>query len=77
MLKTIEAVYDGKAFLPEGPLDLEANTRVRLVVETLPLDQDGALSFIDVAAGLHLDGPPDWSVRLDDYLYGELDVDSQ
>ena len=37
MLKTIEAVYDGKAFLPEEPLELEANTRVRLVVETLPL----------------------------------------
>ena len=32
MLKTIEAVYDGKAFLPEEPLELEANTRVRLVV---------------------------------------------
>ena len=33
MLKTIEAVYDGKAFLPEEPFDLEANTRVQLVKE--------------------------------------------
>ena len=72
MLKTIETVYDGKAFLPEEPLELEANTRVRLVVETLPLVEEDSLSFLDVAAGLHLDGPPDWSVRLDDYLYGEL-----
>lgn len=77
MLKTIEAVYDGKAFLPKEPLELEANTRVRLVVETLPLEEDGALSFLEVAAGLHLDGPPDWSSRLDDYLYGELDADGQ
>jgi hypothetical protein len=63
LLKTIEAVYDGKAFLPEEPFDLEANTRVRLVVDTLPLEEESHLSFLDVAAGLHLDGPPDWSVR--------------
>ena len=63
MLKTIEAVYDGKAFFPEEPFDLEANTRVRLVVDTLPLEEESHLSFLDVAAGLHLDGPPDWSVR--------------
>jgi hypothetical protein len=77
MLKTIEAVYDGKAFLPEEPLELEANTRVRLVVETLPLRDESTLSFLEVAAGLHLDGPPDWSARLDDYLYGEFDADGQ
>ncbi len=77
MLKTIEAVYDGKAFLPEEPFELEANTRVRLVVETLPLDEGGSLSFLEVAAELHLDGPSDWSIRLDDYLYGELDANGE
>ncbi len=29
------------------------------------------LSFLDVAEKLDLKGPPDWSERLDDYLYGD------
>ncbi len=28
-------------------------------------------SFYDIALNMNLDGPPDWSARLDDYLYGE------
>ena len=28
-------------------------------------------SFFRVALSMNLDGPPDWSTRLDDYLYGE------
>ncbi|HET6976731.1 MAG TPA: hypothetical protein VFI24_10440 [Pyrinomonadaceae bacterium] len=30
-------------------------------------------SFLRVARSLKLDGPPDWSSRLDDYLYGHND----
>lgn len=28
-------------------------------------------SSLHVALSMNLDGPPDWSARLDDYLYGE------
>ena len=28
-------------------------------------------SFLKVARSLNLEGPPDWSSRLDDYLYGD------
>ena len=28
-------------------------------------------SFFEAALKMNLDGPPDWSTRLDDYLYGE------
>ena len=28
-------------------------------------------SSLHVARNMNLDGPPDWSARLDDYLYGE------
>ena len=28
-------------------------------------------SFLDTARNMNLDGPPDWSARLDDDLYGE------
>jgi len=32
MTKTFNAVYDGKAFWPEEPLDLSPETKVRLTV---------------------------------------------
>lgn len=77
MLKTIEAVYDGKAFLPEEPIELAANTRVHLIVKTfLPAELE-MRSFLEVASQLDLDGPSDWSVRLDEYLYGDRDADGQ
>ena len=28
-------------------------------------------SFLQTARALKLDGPPDWSARLEEYLYGE------
>ncbi len=33
-------------------------------------------SFFEVARGLQLDGPPDFSTRLDEYLYGNLGKES-
>ncbi|MFN8489776.1 MAG: hypothetical protein U0350_19480 [Caldilineaceae bacterium] len=69
MTLTIDAIFDGKAFLPVKPLRLEPNTHVRIVVETEP-EQNEPLSFLDVAASLELEGPPDWSINLDEYLYG-------
>jgi hypothetical protein len=30
-----------------------------------------AFSFIDTALALNLDGPPDWSENLEEYLYGD------
>lgn len=32
MLSTIEAVFDGKVFLPEGKVELKPNTRVEITV---------------------------------------------
>jgi hypothetical protein len=43
--KTIEAVFDGLVLRPAQPLELEPNTRVWLVVETMPplVDKQGVL----------------------------------
>lgn len=71
MLKTINAVYDGKVFLPEAPLVLEPNTRVRITIETDQPVLKNQSSFLRTARSLNLDGPNDWSVNLDSYLYGE------
>lgn len=70
MIKTIDAIFDGKAFLPTEPVVLEPNTRVKVIIETLVLDNTSR-SFLQTAQSLNLDGPPDWSANLDYYLYGE------
>ena len=70
MLKTIEAVFDGKVFRPEDPLGLEPNTRVRLTIETVEPESSEAKSFLHVARSLNLDGPSDWAANLETYLYG-------
>lgn len=68
MTKTLDAVYDGKALLPEEPLDLQPNTRVRITVEAESAPQAEPYSFLDTAQALRLEGPPDWSERIEDYL---------
>ncbi|QTA85968.1 hypothetical protein [Desulfonema magnum] len=65
----IEAIYDGKAFLPVEPLFLRPDTRVKISVMTTESEQPA--SFLKVARSLELDGPEDWSAKLDEYLYGD------
>jgi hypothetical protein len=36
MFQTTDAIYDGHSLLPDDPLRLEPNTRVRLTIEVLP-----------------------------------------
>ena len=71
MVQIIEAVFDGTVLRPEGPLTLDANTRVRVTVETLPVEGSAQRSFLRTARSLRLEGPPDWAANLDHYLYGE------
>ena len=70
MIKTIEAVFDGKVLRPKEALTLEPNTRVRITIEPVEPTTKGAVSFLDTAISLKLDGPPDWAVNIDTYLYG-------
>jgi hypothetical protein len=69
---TLYATFDGHVLRPEEPLSLPANTRVRLLLE--PAGPETAanevLSFLSVARSVELEGPPDWSARLEEYLYG-------
>ena len=71
MSTTLYAVFDGEVLRPDGPLPCAPNTRVRLTVEAdLQPERRTPRSFLEVAEELNLDGPPDWSARVDDYLYG-------
>lgn len=68
MVVTIDAVFDGKAFQPVQPIHLLANTRVQIAVTTA--EDLITPSFLDVAESLAVEGPPDWSRQLDEYLCG-------
>ena len=70
MSQTLEAIFDGAVFRPEQPIELEPNTRVRITIEPSKTSEKEPVSFLEVAESLNLEGPPDWSSRLDDYLYG-------
>jgi hypothetical protein len=70
MAKTIEALFDGTVFRPTEPIALAPNTRVRMTIETVLPAPDKATSFLRTARALNLDGPPDWSANIDEYLYG-------
>ena len=69
MSQTVNAIYDGTVLLPDEALELEPNTRVRIVVEPLtPPERTGPErtgSFLRLASGLNLSGPPDWSSTFD------------
>ena len=42
-----------------------------------PRPEQAPKSFLQVARSLRLQGPADWSSRLDDYLYGGATLDEQ
>ena len=76
MTKTLQAVYDGHVLRPDEPLELAPDTRVHITITTIegadkPAQQSA--SFLQTALALKLDGPPDWSARLEDYLYDRED----
>jgi predicted DNA-binding antitoxin AbrB/MazE fold protein len=77
MTKTLEATFDGTVFRPDEPVELQPNTRVQIVVTVKTQHDEHPTSFLRVAKGLRLQGPADWSSRLDDYLYGGAQLNEQ
>jgi predicted DNA-binding antitoxin AbrB/MazE fold protein len=73
MTQTMEAIFDGEVIRPEEPIELEPNTRVRIIIEAVERSGAGTRSFLRTARSLHLEGPSDWSARFEDYLYGRED----
>jgi hypothetical protein len=77
MTRTLHAKYDGEAFHPEEPLPIAPETRVLITVDTEedqepevasePAQESSPYAFLDVLRSLHLEGPPDWSQRVNDH----------
>jgi hypothetical protein len=81
MVWTVMATYDGSKFILDEPLPLEPGTRVLLTVHSTvdqhSSDSSPRTSFIDTALSMDLDGPSDWSARIDHYLYGPMVGDDE
>ncbi|MDQ3429330.1 MAG: hypothetical protein M3479_05240 [Actinomycetota bacterium] len=70
MSETLYATFDGEFLRPDRPVALKPNTRVRLTIEDAETEEAPAKSsFLRTARGLRLEGPDDWSERLEDHLY--------
>ena len=77
MPQTIEAIFDGQVLQPAEPVELAPDTRVRLTIEAIAQPEGETPSFLRTAQALNLEGPADWSLRIEDYLYDhEHDRDS-
>jgi len=75
MTITIPLKYDGQVFWPEEPISLPADTLVTATFELPKKKNDKPYIAFEVATSLNLDGPEDWSERLEDYLYNGLKND--
>ena len=72
MSQKLEAVFDGTALQLEEPLNLAAGTRVKIIVESIASNEvKPPKTFLKTAQSLKLKGEPDWSEKIDQYLYGE------
>jgi hypothetical protein len=71
MEKTIEAVFDGKVFRPEGKVDLEPNRPYVLTVTEKKGEPEAsdAWSTLSRLTGT-VEAPEDWAQEHDHYLYG-------
>ncbi len=67
MSQTLDATF-GNVFRPDQPIELKPNTRVRITIEPILTSQKKSEWFLHVARSLNLEGPRNWSTRLDDYL---------
>jgi hypothetical protein len=65
----IPAIFDGKSFLLNKPINLKPATHVIIHIEAIEEKAEKKDSFLKTAGALNLDGPEDWSEKLDYYLY--------
>lgn len=71
MTKTLEAVFDGEVFRPEGKIDLIPNRHYILVIREKDEERDSlnAGDILDKLTGT-VEAPQNWALEHDHYLYG-------
>lgn len=71
----IRGHFDGKVFVPDGPVDVPRDRPLILHVEVFNGHETGAAVGDDLFAMLDrhagsIDAPADWSIEHDHFLYG-------
>jgi hypothetical protein len=69
LTEVIPAMFDGKSFLLNKLPNLKPDTQVMIHIEAIEKKAEKKGSFLKTARALNLDGPEDWSEKLDYYLY--------
>jgi hypothetical protein len=69
MTLTLHATFDGEVLRPEERLGIPPNTRLLVTIQSIEEAPSSRPSFLNTARSLNLEGPPDWSSRLGDYLH--------
>jgi predicted DNA-binding antitoxin AbrB/MazE fold protein len=77
MSQILEVTFDGSVFRPTEVVELQPDTRVQLVVTVKTAPEEKPKSFLQTARSLKLQGPKDWSSRVDDYLYGGANTNDE
>jgi hypothetical protein len=77
ILQELEAVFDGTDLQLDVPLNLAIGIRVRIIIESVVSNEEltPPKTFLRTAQSLQLQGEPDWSEKIDQYLYGETIAD--
>jgi hypothetical protein len=77
ILQELEAVFDGTDLQLDVPLNLATGIRVRIIIESVVSNEEltPPKTFLRTAQSLQLQGEPDWSEKIDQYLYGETIAD--
>ena len=72
MTQTLKAIFDGKVFRPEEPVNLLPDSKVQLLVTAPDQNKSGKAgkSLLKSVAQMNIEGPPDWSEHFEDYLDG-------
>lgn len=78
MTHTFRATYDGECLHPTEPLPIAPNTEIVLSYEGGGERKPARPgTYMDVALSSRVEGPPDWSERVDHYLYGGMADDEE
>lgn len=77
MMQMVPATFDGEVFRPKEPVHLDPNTDVLLAVHSEDTRKPRTRSFLDTALAISGDGPSDLSLRIDEYLYGDMVNDDE
>lgn len=72
MTRLVQARFDGEVVRLEEPVDLAPDAAVWVVIDEPDVPAGAPYSFFKAALEMDVQGPPDWSERIDDYLYGDM-----